>query len=511
MISSFYLKNCVFFDELNIEFNNSLVVFTGPSGAGKTVLLDAILSAFALKPTKADISEVCISRHNIIKQEFDINKDDFCIKKLENPNVKHYLNSMKISKKELKSFSSSFIRFINHKDSGEFDNSSLVEFLDTIIKTKDTNHHKIIFDYEQTFQTLKFKQKELKELKNDEQDIEEKIDFLKYEINQIGEEDIKPDELNELRSIKKGFAQKEIISEAITDASSTIYDFHKIDKMLSKMGEDAEFFTQAGLKIQTLIENFTQRVENIDENDIEKLIDKIELLSKLEKKYGSLEQANIQQNIKKQKLESLENMTFDITILEKNIKKLEIQINNTAKILTTNRTKYLKQLKQNINSYLNKLYMNPIELSISNKPIDKDGQDILNITLNNTKLANISSGEQNRLKLSLLCAKAKYNLKDNVSLFLDEIDANLSGKESEALSAVLKELSKNYQIFAISHQPQLSSMADKHILVYKQNNTSHIKILNKNERIDEIARIISGQNITTQAKQFATKLLEINL
>ena len=93
---------------------------------------------------------------------------------------------------------------------------------------------------------------------------------------------------------------------------------------------------------------------------------------------------------------------------------------------------------------------------------------------------------------------------------LDEIDANLSGEESMSVAKVLRQLSKYFQIFVISHQPQLTSMGDQHFLVYKNENESLVKELNQNEKIDEIARIISGESVSKEAKQFAKELLEAN-
>ena len=127
--------------------------------------------------------------------------------------------------------------------------------------------------------------------------------------------------------------------------------------------------------------------------------------------------------------------------------------------------------------------------------------------MNNTKLDKISSGEFNRLRLALLTARSYYDIDTNGILFLDEIDANLSGKESQSIAKVLAQLSKNYQIFAISHQPQLSATAHQHFLVKKQNNISKVTLLDHSQRIDEIARMISGENITKEAKEFAKKLL----
>lgn len=120
----------------------------------------------------------------------------------------------------------------------------------------------------------------------------------------------------------------------------------------------------------------------------------------------------------------------------------------------------------------------------------------------------ISSGEFNRLRLALLTSISEFEIVNNGILFLDEIDANLSGKESSAIATVLEKLSQNYQIFAISHQPQLTSTADIHFLVDKKDGVSSVKKLDDKARVDEIARMISGADITEDAYTFAKNLLE---
>jgi DNA repair protein RecN (Recombination protein N) len=113
------------------------------------------------------------------------------------------------------------------------------------------------------------------------------------------------------------------------------------------------------------------------------------------------------------------------------------------------------------------------------------------------------------MRLALLATKVSFNVKSNVSvLFLDEIDANLSGEESASVAKVLKFLSQKFQIFAISHQAQLTSSADIHFLVSKPNDETVIKALDKKERIAEIARIISGEEITKEAMSYAKKLFK---
>ena len=125
----------------------------------------------------------------------------------------------------------------------------------------------------------------------------------------------------------------------------------------------------------------------------------------------------------------------------------------------------------------------------------------------NTALKNLSAGEVNRLRLALLLIQ-NTEVKNQALIILDEIDANLSGEESQGVALILKKLSSNFQIFAISHQPHMPSVATKHFLVQKQVATSGIIELDKAGRIEEIARMISGKDITKEAIDFATRCLK---
>lgn len=154
------------------------------------------------------------------------------------------------------------------------------------------------------------------------------------------------------------------------------------------------------------------------------------------------------------------------------------------------------------------LYLSNAKIVISEKNLDFSGLDEVSFELNGVSLDTISSGEYNRLRLALLTSMSEFDIVDNGILFLDEIDANLSGKESDAISKVLKKLSNSYQIFAISHQPQLTSSADQHFLVDKLNGKSFVKELNSKEKINEIARMISGEKVTPEALDFAKNLLK---
>ncbi|EOH9693308.1 hypothetical protein ACME3E_001218, partial [Campylobacter jejuni] len=123
-------------------------------------------------------------------------------------------------------------------------------------------------------------------------------------------------------------------------------------------------------------------------------------------------------------------------------------------------------------------------------------------------LKNLSSGELNRLRLAFIATECNILNAGKGILFLDEIDANLSGKEAMSIAKVLEELSKFYQIFAISHLPQLSSKAHNHFLVEKNGEESKVKKLDQEERIKELARMVSGELVSDEAIEFAKTLFK---
>jgi len=135
----------------------------------------------------------------------------------------------------------------------------------------------------------------------------------------------------------------------------------------------------------------------------------------------------------------------------------------------------------------------------------------VDVLLGDSSASTLSGGEFNRVRLALMAAtmgeETTGNTKEGV-LILDEIDANVSGDESIAIAEMISKLASSYQIFAISHQPHLSAKADQHIVVTKEGGESRVEVLDRSERVQEIARIIAGEHPTSQALEFAKKLVE---
>ncbi|HKM19316.1 MAG TPA: hypothetical protein VJY14_04555, partial [Aliarcobacter sp.] len=211
---------------------------------------------------------------------------------------------------------------------------------------------------------------------------------------------------------------------------------------------------------------------------------------------------------KQKELENYNNISYEKEDLEKTYNLLNKLILNLADKISTYRKKSVESLEKSVNYYLDFLYLNSAKITIASKKLDSSGIDFVEFKLNGVAISTISSGEYNRLRLALLSSISEFDIADNGVLFLDEIDANLSGKESDAISKVLIKLSKNYQIFAISHQIQLASQANQHFLVEKIDGNSVVTILDSTQRAKELARMISGENVTNEALDFVKNLLK---
>ncbi len=509
MINRIYLKDFLSFGEVDLELNKGLVVFTGPSGAGKSVLMQTILSLFAITDSKASLGEVTLSNLDIEDEAYDIQKDeDIVVKQIKKDKVRYFLNAQTISKKSLNQFSKKLIKHLHLKDTSDFNSDKLIDFLDTLCQKESSNFKTLKEEFIKDFQELQKVKTELKKINDDESKLEDLKEFAKFEIEKIQSINPQIGEYEELNEIKKRLSKKEKIQEAIEKASPLFSYTSSVTTALEYLDEDGTFFDDAINELNNIFEKFNDSLMEMEELDIETVLDRIEKLSSLQKRFGSIQEALEYKEKKQEELDSYENISFEKSLLEKKLVELNTKIEKQVEKISLFRKDAIKIVEEKINYYLKYLYLSNAKINLIKKELDKSGVDEVVFELNGVNLDTISSGEFNRLRLALLTTISEFDIIENGILFLDEIDANLSGKESSAIAKVLDKLSNSYQIFAISHQPQLTSTANQHFLVDKKDGISSVKALDKNSRVNEIARMISGENITDDAYSFAKNLLE---
>ncbi len=510
MIERFYLKDYISFSEVDIEFENGLILFSGASGVGKSILLNAFLGVFALKEISAKRAEVSLD-NNINLQKYGLDDEENNIFRFsKDKTARYFINGSQFSKKNIKEISSNFIDYLSPKSYKEFENSRILKVLDTIETRKANEHQELLRDFKESFSEFKKVEKKLNLIKEKEKKAQETKDFILYEINKIEEINPKIGEYEELMQIKKSLSKKEKILEAIEKANN-IFEYEKYAiEALSLLDEDTSFLDESLNDLRAKFENSIEKFSELDENEIENILDRIEKISSLIQRYGSVEETLKYLENKKKELKQYENLEFEKEELEKKYIKLDKNSKELALKISEKRKEALKKLNYKINQYLKMLYLDNITLTLEKKDLDINGIDKILIKLWGVELSKISSGEFNRVRLAFLSSfNDELNINTNGILILDEVDANLSGKESMSIATVLKKLSKNYQIFAISHQPQLTSKADIHFLVYKDNKESKVRKLETfDERVKELARMISGEKIGEEAIKFAKSLIE---
>ena len=513
MIERVYLKDYVTFEEVELEFSEvelefskGLIVFTGPSGAGKSVLMRGILSIFGYFDVNAKISEAIVNQ-NIDLEKYGLENDEVIIfRQIKKNKNRYFINNQAVSKKIIRKIADEFIDYLSLREIKEFESKNILEILDKMIKEKD--YYVKLKEYKKLYKRLLNKQKTLSEIVKAEKNALDRIEFLKYEIEKINSINPKEGEFEELMKIKKDLSKIEKIKEKAYEIEP-IFEFeNRVYEFLDMIEEDSEFFSNAMNELRVALDKAGEKAEFLESVDIEEVLERLSQLQELIRKFGSIEEALKYAQEKQEELFKLQNLSFEKENLQKEIKEIENKLLKLSEYIHEKREKISLEFIKKLNFYLQKLYMPKSEIKIIKTSFNESGSDEAQIIVNDIDINTISTGEFNRLRVAMLASKLEYTDEEK-TLFLDEIDANLSGEESMSVAEVLKYLSSKYQIFAISHQPQLASIANKHFLVTKKDNKSFVKELNENERVEEIARIIGGKEKSQKAMEYAKELLKV--
>lgn len=508
MIERLLLKNHLSFKSCDLEFSKGLIVFTGPSGAGKSVFMQGLLSVFGHAEVLADVVE-CTLDAPLKLDEFGFETEEMTIfKALKSKSVRYFINDQSASKKGLVDISRTFLNYLSLKDASEFENSRLLKLLDGVCAHHDPLHVNNVEAFESAYVAYKTAHDALEKIEAEEKKVEELKEFARFEITKIEEVSPKVGEDDELLNFKKSLSKKEKLEHALHEASTIFTLESKVHEALSLMEIAPDFFDEAMNELRVIFEKQRDRLDELEEIDVEAMLDRIEKIAQLKKRYGSIEEVLAHLARRKEELARYENIGFEKHTLAKEVTQKKAHIDEQSDNLSRIRHKHLPELERVLNGYLKELYMPFVQLTLEQGSLNEQGYDVLHVNLGKVDIKKISSGEYNRLRLAFLATYNAFLLARGGVLILDEIDANLSGKESMSVANVLKTLSSKYQIFAISHQPQLSSLANQHFLVTKDAlHVSHVTLLQKEERIVELARMVSGENVSEEALSFAKSLL----
>ena len=507
MIERFYLKEYLSFKEAELDFKAGLIVFTGPSGSGKSILMRSLLASVGLDSVDASICESSVA-WKIDEECYGIsNEFPNIFRHVKKEKASFFINNQRTSKSSMETISSGHLRHLSLKDYSDFDSTALLGLLDERIFLEDKQHKEWLNAHKKIFGETKILVNELNTIEEQEKKITELKEFAAYEIAKI--DAIKPTigEDEALQIIKKQLSKKEKITEAIKSSDAIFSYENQVNNILSLLDIECGFFDDAMNELRNIFETSLEKMELLEEISVEDILNRIESLSELKRRYGGIEEALEYRDQKVKELEAYETIEHSKTELTKNIQAHQSQLSELSSQLTLARNNKIAITLERLNNYLSMLYLRPATLQLETIEHHSLGTDRVVLGLEGTRLEKLSSGEFNRLRLALLALRVESMEHSGGVLMLDEIDANLSGEESMSVAKVLRHLSTHYQIFVISHQPQLTSMGDQHFLIYKDDE-SRVRELNEEERIEEIARIISGDSVSDEARGFARDLFE---
>lgn len=546
MLISLEIENFILIKKVSINFNSGFNAFTGETGAGKSIIIEGLKLVLGgknfnnLQIEKGTISKIT-AVFDITKKikktlqdlEIDIEDDYLIIKREINSDLKSkiFINSQITSLGLIKKLISGVIEFQeNFEQQDLFDEIYFLNFIDKFANINKNN----LFKYFNNYKEIKL---DYENHLNNENQIKDKLEILKSKYRKIKNLNPKKDEYEKLLNQKNLNRNIKKISDTSYEIKRSILNINKdsilseIEKNVQKISElDPEFkdisekFSSTLIDLNEFINDIEAKLDDYDFNDIN--FDEIDakiyeyqnlakyfeidpnLLNELTEKI--LDEINILENFENEKIkkQKLYQQALDIFVKE-------------SKLISKVRINEALKLTKKINSELPKLNIDQGEIKFEFKEKMQndynlngiDDLDVLFRTSNKAQFSSVkkvaSGGELSRLLL--IIKSISTQLSDDGIIIFDEVDSGLSGRVAENVANKILELSKNNQVIAITHSAQVASKAEKHWKISKNLNKdsleSSILELDIQERINEIASLISGNKITAEAKKVASDLM----
>ena len=507
MIERLYVKSLLNFPTVELEFAPGLVVFSGPSGAGKSVLMGAVLAGFGLSDGLAELSELEIARPEGLSSEFYDLETTPIIKLIKKTSLRCYLDGQSIPRKGLKELFAPYVHYLSVRDRGSFESTRLIGLIDGALAVTDAAFVTQKETYQSRYAILREKEAELEAIRRSERELAERIEFATYEIEKIRAIDPQEDELENLMATKRQLSKLEKIHDALSRAEGIFTAEGVVEELFGLLEKDGSYFSDAMNQLRADMEASEQLAEALAETDVEAVLDRLEALNGLIKRHGSIPEALAYLAEKEAELAGYTHIEEDKSALEVFIAKETDALKILAGEISTQRRAKAETLAGKMSEYLRDLKLPAVSFLFETTGLNETGSDRIDLELAGSTTATLSGGEHNRLRLALMATALASGTRGQGVVILDEIDANVSGDESIAIARMIADLSRVYQVFAISHQPHLAAQADQHILVTQSGDVSHAQALDNDGRVQEIARIVGGETADAEAVAFARKLL----
>ena len=552
MLRELRLNNLAIIKKVDLEFNNGLIALTGETGAGKSILLDGISlligerSSVDMIRTGADnlFAEGVFSLtqdqiEKLTKLGFEIEDEELIVARYLDKNLKSKItvNGMRITVSKLKELMSNVLDLVGqHEHQYLLNKNYHLELLDKFL---DKETLELKQNIKAIITELKKINQQVESIEQEKAAIEEKKDIYEFQINEIDSLNIKNNEDVELEEEYKILFNAGKIAEKLGDSTqklkgtevSILKQLQKVKKNLEQLSTISDNYSETFALIDKLyyeldevsytIEDMLEEVE-IDDSRLEKVIKRIDAINKLKFKYGSttIEIMAYRDDIQK-KLSMIDFENDELEKLREKKKNITKEYFEKSSILSELRKKAGNMLEEKINIELKDLNMTAARFKVeftSKDIIRSKGIDEIEFMMSTNvgedlkPLAKIASGgEVSRIMLAL---KTIFSEVDNISLLIfDEIDTGISGETVKRVANKLKKLSERVQVVCVTHSQQIAAKATQQFYIKKEieNDLTETKVreLNLDERMREIARMISGDTITETSIKHAKEIMEI--
>lgn len=550
MLKKIYIKNFTLIDQLDITFHAGFSVITGETGAGKSIILGAI---GLLLGNRADSKMIKMGEKKCtIEAHFDLSKynyeayfeeldidfepEDTIIRRelTSNGKSRAFINDTPVSLQDMRTLGEQLIDIHSQHQ------NLLLQKEDFQLNVIDTiaSDQKEVAAYKAAFQQYKNAEKQLAELTSRLAKAKENEDFLRFQYNELASANLVSGEQEELEQESKMLSHAEEIKSALYQANGLLSDdnaiidqlrtvseiLNKVTSVYPKIEAAAARVDEAYIELKDIASEVSAESENIDYDPthLEEVNQKLDTLFTLEQKYhvSSDTQLIALKNELDEQLQKIDNSDEETAELERVVGRWKAEAEKLGKTLTTVRKKAAKTIENEMGKRLVPLGIPKVQfkVEIAEKTLSLDGRDKVQFLFSaNTStalepIAQVASGgEIARVMLSL-----KAMLSGAVKLptiIFDEIDTGVSGKIAEKMALIMKEMGNaDRQVLSITHLPQIAALGHSHYKVEKEETEdgthSRMRELSDEERVQEIAQMLSGADITEAALQNARELIK---
>ena len=551
MLLELRVQDFAIIENVRLEFQDGLNIMTGETGSGKSVILKSLALLMGEKATSEDVrsgTETALIeglfdlsgrkdlKEFLTEQGIDVAEDMMIVKRMvtNNGRSKVYLNGSLSPLHLLRDVVSPMITVSGHfapliELTGQHDNRHLqlksyhLELLDLFAGTMKQRQQ-----FAQVYSEHLANLKEITALEEAEKNREQRIDFLKFQKEEIDALNLQPGEDTALESKVARARHTQKLSEFcqalqdvfIDDEDSLVQKIRKIESRFSDVKSMDPGLASKAEQLHALraqVEEFAYDMQSyakdlsLDPSELQDSEEKLSSLRKLQKKFGATldEILTAHQDII-QELDSLESMSEKKDELLQKKKEFEMSLKKIGEDLHKKRLSASAQLSKLVNAELGELNMKGERFDVAINKLDdwtSTGITDSEFLLNSRPLAKVASGgEMSRLLLSLKTVVGSAEL-PRTYLF-DEVDTGVSGPTAEKVGRKLKKIADGQQVICVTHLPQVAAFADHHILIEKQKSQLKAHALTNKERTQEIARLISGEKITATSLKHAEQLLK---